>query len=367
MEEDILYVWLSLIDGIGPVIASELLRKFKNIKLIYQATYEEIIEVKGIGSKLANNIINSKSLINAEKIYNYCVKENIYILKKYKENYPVQLNNYRNSPIVLYAKGILKDTSNCIAIVGSRRCTEYGKDVTIELCAELSKNNITIISGLAKGIDGYAHTVAIKNNSYTVAVIATGIDTCYPKEHIQLMQAILKKGLVLSQFPPKTKNVKQNFVKRNELVAMLSQKIVVIQAGKESGALYTAKCGIQYNKEVFAVPNNIYDKFSLGTNELLFQGAQIYLNPKMIIPNILINDESSSIMDSSKMTEEEKNIYKIVKSNPSTLDQIKTNIYLINLEELLLEMELKGYIKQTRGIFFITRESDSCIKLPGGS
>ncbi|MVX67500.1 DNA-protecting protein DprA, partial [Clostridium chromiireducens] len=115
---------------------------------------------------------------------------------------PSQLNYYINSPIVLYAKGIIKESSNSVAIVGSRRCTEYGKKVTIELATELSKSNIPIISGLAKGIDGYSHTVAIINNSYTIGVIGTGINICYPKEHIKLMESIFEKGLVISQFPP---------------------------------------------------------------------------------------------------------------------------------------------------------------------
>lgn len=303
MNEEILYIWLSLIDGIGPVLGSELLSKFKDVKSIYEATYKDILEVKGIGDKLARNIVNSKNLMHAGKIYDYCIKEEINILKKYKENYPSQLNYYINSPIVLYAKGIIKESSNSVAIVGSRRCTEYGKKVTIELATELSKSNIPIISGLAKGIDGYSHTVAIKNNSYTIGVIGTGINICYPKEHIKLMESIFEKGLVLSEFPPGTKNIKQNFIKRNELVAMLAKKIVVVQAGKDSGALYTAKCGLKYNKEVFAVPNTIYDNFSIGTNELIFQGAKIYLSPKMIISGNSVNEINYDTVELYKMNE----------------------------------------------------------------
>lgn len=356
MNEEILYIWLSLIDGIGPVIGSELIEKFKSVKNIYEATYKDILEVKGIGDKLARNIMNSKNLIHAEKIYENCIKDGIYILKKYRENYPTQLNFYKNSPIVLYAKGILKESSNSVAIVGSRRCTEYGKKVTIELATELSKNNIPIISGLAKGIDGYSHTIAIKNNSYTIGVIGTGINICYPKEHIKLMEAILEKGLILSQFAPGTKSVKQNFIKRNELIAMLSKKIVVTQAGKNSGALYTAKYGMKYNKEVFAVPNTIYDSLSLGTNELIFQGAKIYLSPKMIILGNSVNTINYNTVELYKMNEEEIEIYNLIKSSPLTLDQIEMNlgISLISIQELLLEMEFKGYIKQKRGIYMLS-------------
>lgn len=355
MNEDILYIWLSLIDGIGSVLGSELLNKFKDVKSIYEATYKDILEVKGIGDKLARNITNSKNLMYAGKIYDYCIKEDIYILKKYKENYPTQLNCYKNSPIVLYAKGILKESSNSVAIVGSRRCTEYGKKVTIELATELSKNNIPIISGLAKGIDGYSHTVAIKNDSYTIGVIGTGINMCYPKEHIKLMETIFEKGLVLSQFAPGTKNVKQNFIKRNELIAMLANKIVVIQAGKDSGALYTAKCGMKYNKEVFAVPNTIYDSFSVGTNELIFQGVKIYLNPKMISLNNSVTNTKYNGIELCKMNEKEKEIYDLIKACPLTLEQIKINldISMTEIQELLFKMEIKGYIKQKRGMYML--------------
>lgn len=299
--------------------------------------------------------MNSKNLMHAEKIYDYCIKDDIHILKKYKENYPIQLNCYKNSPVVLYAKGILKESSNSVAIVGSRRCTEYGKKVTIELATELSKNNIPVISGLAKGIDGYSHTVAIKNDSYTIGVIGTGINICYPKEHIKLMETIFEKGLVLSQFAPGTKNVKQNFVKRNELIAMLAKKIVVIQAGKDSGALYTAKCGMKYNKEVFAVPNTIYNSFSLGTNELIFQGVKIYLNPKMISLNNSVANTNYNEIELCKMNEKEKEIYILIKTCPLTLEQIKINldISIMKIQELLLEMEIKGYIKQKRGIYML--------------
>jgi DNA protecting protein DprA len=356
MNEEILYIWLSLIDGIGPVLGSELLGKFKDVKSIYEATYKDILEVKGIGDKLARNIVNSKNLMHAGKIYDYCIKEEINILKKYKENYPTQLNYYINSPIVLYAKGILKESSDSVAIVGSRRCTEYGKKVTIELATELSKTNIPIISGLAKGIDGYSHTVAIKNNSYTIGVIGTGINICYPKEHIKLMESIFEKGLVISQFPPGTKNIKQNFIKRNELIAMLAKKIVVIQAGKDSGALYTAKCGMKYNKEVFAVPNNIYDNFSLGTNELIFQGAKVYISSKMITSSSAINEVKYNTIELCKMNEDEIKICNLIKSVPLTLDQLKINlnISLMDIQEILLEMELKGYIEQKRGIYMLS-------------
>ncbi|MDR5588237.1 DNA-processing protein DprA [Clostridium sp. 5N-1] len=353
MNEEILYIWLSLIDGVGGVIGSKLLKKFNNVQSIYEAKHEQLLEIDGIGNKLAKKIINSRDLTYCQKIYDYCIENDIYILRKYKEKYPSQLNKYMNSPIVLYTKGIIKEFSKSVAIVGSRRCSEYGKKVTIELSKELSKNNIPIISGLAKGIDGYSHTVALKNNLYTVAVIGTGLDRCYPKEHMKLMEAICEQGLVISQFPPGSKNAKQNFIRRNEIIAMLCEKIVVTEAGKNSGALYTARCAMKYNKEVFAVPNNIYEGFSVGTNQLIFEGAKIYLNSKMIVFNNFAVEDDNHKLASFKMSEEEEKIYNLVKVSPATLDEIKVILgrLINNIEEVLLKMELKGYIIQKRGLF----------------
>ncbi|KAI3349242.1 DNA-protecting protein DprA [Clostridium botulinum] len=353
MNEEILYIWLSSIDGVGSVIGSKLLKNFKDIRKIYVATYCELLEIDGVGNKLAKKIIDSKDLNYSKKIYSYCIENDIYILKKYKEKYPSQLNKYMNSPIVLYAKGIIKEFSKSVAIVGARRCSEYGKKVTIELSKELSKINIPIISGLAKGIDGYSHTVALKNNSYTIAVIGTGLDRCYPKEHVKLMEGICEQGLVLSQFPPQSKNAKQNFIRRNEIIAMLCEKIVVIEAGKNSGALYTARCGMKYNKEVFAVPNNIYESFSIGTNQLISEGAKIYINPKYINYNTSSRKDDNYKLESLKMSEEELKIYNLVKVSPSTLDEIKVILCRVinNIEEVLFQMELKGYIIQKRGLF----------------
>ena len=350
MNEDILYIWLSFIHGVGSVIGSKLINEFKEIISLYNASYEELIAVDGVGKKIANTIINSRDLSYAQKIYNYCVDEKIHILKKYNKDYPFQLNKYNESPIVLYAKGILKDSSPSIAMIGSRRCNEYGKKATIDIATEISKNNIPIVSGLAKGIDGYSHTIALKNNCYTIAVIGTGIDICYPKEHISLMNEICNNGLVISQFPPGISNVRQNFIKRNELIAMLSEKIIVVQAGKNSGALYTSEVGMKYKKEVFAVPNSIYDSFSVGTNSLISKGAKPYINIRSIIENAKLDNRNNK---SSNMNNEKNKLYNIVKNTPCTLDIIKRRLNMDDneLEELLLEMEIEGQIKQVGGVF----------------
>lgn len=226
----------------------------------------------------------------------------------------------------------------------------------MDISEKLSKNNITIVSGLAKGIDGYAHTGAVKNGGYTIAVIGTGIDICYPQEHKVLQDEIIKNGLIVSQFPPGTQNIKQNFIRRNETVAMLCDKIVVVQATERSGAIYTAQYGMKYGKEVFAVPNTIYDNFSVGSNKLLLDGAKVYINHNSIIDNLEIENDiiEAKEQDSNiDMNITQQKVYEIIKKQSSSIDRIKSLMKgeSENIEEVILELELQGKVRQVAGLF----------------
>lgn len=352
MDIKILYIWLSKISGIGTVLASKLIEFFKRIDFVYEANYADLIKVEGIGPKLAKTIVESKDLQKCNDIYYMCKQNGIQIITKECGNYPKQLNNFKNAPIVLYVRGNLKDFDNAVCIVGSRRCTEYGKNITVELSKALSFENIPIISGMAKGIDGYSHTVALHNNNYTIAVLGTGVDICYPREHLTLMNEIIKNGVVISQFEPGTSNIKSNFIKRNELMAMLSNKIVVVEATKDSGSLYTAYYGIKYGKEVYSVPGNINSKSSEGTNTLINEGVKPYLSINTVIKEK--NSEYKNEIDSEKVISSiEREVLNVITKNGVAIDKIKMMLSLkdYNLEEVLLDMEVKGQIKQVGGLF----------------
>ena len=346
MDKDILYIWLNKIKGIGPILANNLLNYFGNIEEVYISTVDELLKVEGIGEKLAKGIMESKKLDSSKMIFENCIKSNIQIITKYSDDYPSVLLSQPKAPLILYVKGILKEFDESVAIVGARRCNEYGKRVTVELAESLSANKIPIISGMAKGIDSYAHTVALNNDNYTIAVLGTGVDKCYPSEHINLMNKIIEKGAVISQFEPGTSNVKENFLKRNELIAMLSNKIVVVQASKDSGSLYTAKCGMKFNKEVYAVPSIIYDKFSEGSNMLINNGAKVYLSTESIVNKVTIVTNSVNISDI------ETKVINIVKNKPISIDIVIRMLGLTpqRVEELITEMELKGVIIQVGGL-----------------
>lgn len=349
-EELLYYIWLNKIRGIGSILANNLIEYFRDIREVYHADMSELLEVNGIGEKLAQIIFNNKDLDASKRIIETCNNSNIKIISKNSLNYPKQLKEQPKAPLLLYVRGNLKEFKGAIAIVGSRRYNEYGKNVTVDLAKELSLKKIPIVSGMAKGIDSYAHTIAINNNNYTIAVLGTGIDRCYPKEHISLMNKIIETGVVISQFELGTNNIKENFLKRNELIAMLSDKIVIVQASKDSGALYTAEYGMKYNKEVYAVPGNIYDKCNEGTNFLISKGANIYLSSN----NISSEYDLIKRKDKQKSYNEfEEEILRLLNKRPMSLDEIKFVVELSSekIEELLFEMEIREYIKQSGGVF----------------
>ena len=171
--------------------------------------------------------------------------------------------------------------------MGARRCTEYGKKVTQEAAAFLAKQDIPVISGMAKGIDGYAHTACLKEGGYTLAFLGNGVDICYPKEHQGLMEAIIEKGAVVSQYPPGTPARRANFPMRNYLISAWAHKILVVEASLYSGSLITAQWGMENNRTVLAVPSGIYHSEGKGTNRLIKNGAQIYIEPYQLALDLL--------------------------------------------------------------------------------
>lgn len=351
--ENLLYIlWLHLLPGIGPYLIKNLLTTFGNATTIYHAPIDALITVPGIGIKLAHTITTSKQTSQANTLLEYCLSEEIQLISCHHPLYPSRLLEHPKSPTLLYVKGNLSllNTQPSAAIVGARRCSSYGKEATTELSAYLTSQSISILSGMAKGTDSYAHTTAIKNNGYTLAVVGTGLDRCYPSEHLSLMERIIETGAVISQFPPFTTVHKQNFIRRNELIAMLSDQVYVMQATKNSGALYTAQCATTFNKQVYSLPGSIYDSLSEGSNQLIATGASIYL-PSQLKPTA--DSKESSTHYSSPQAQA---LCTLITHVPLTFDEIATqlNIDLSSLHELIFQLEIEGKIHQTGGLIHLT-------------
>lgn len=225
---------------------------------------------------------------NLEKYTKYMEKNKIEIINYKDSRYPTKLKYITNKPIVLYMKGDISNLNNeSVAIVGSRNCTLYGKKNASFFSYELAKRNVNIVSGLAKGIDAVAHFNTIKAKGKTIAVIGNGMDNIYPKENLKLAEKILENnGLIISEYIIGTKPEKQNFPKRNRIISGISDAVIVVEASEKSGALITANYGIEQGKEVWAIPGNINSYTSIGTNNLIKDGANVLTNIRDIVRDI---------------------------------------------------------------------------------
>ena len=276
LENKRYWIWLSLIKNLGSKRKLKLLELYKNPEGIYKLTKEELININGIGEAIANDIIISKN----EKILNYHIKymkeNNIKIININEREYPQALKKIYDPPISLYVKGNIEKLNNKnIGIVGCRECTIYGKKSAEYFAYNLSKQNINIVSGLAKGIDSYAHLGSL-NTGNTIAVLGNGLDMIYPKENLELANEIIKRGgTIISEYPCGTKPDKMKFPARNRIISGISSGIIVIEAKEKSGTLITVDFALEQGKDVFVVPGNINSINSVGTNDLIKQGARL--------------------------------------------------------------------------------------------
>ncbi|KYD09112.1 hypothetical protein B4102_2639 [Heyndrickxia sporothermodurans] len=274
---EIFWIWLSLLKNVGPITQKKLINHFQTPKRIYDATEEELRNIKGIRKTAISAIINSKSLNESELIINRMQQNDIKLLTIHDRFYPILAKECKESPVILYYKGNFKKYETAIAVIGSRRCTTYGRNVAEELGEKLAYLNIPIVSGFAKGIDSYVHAACVKEGGYPIIFLGGGVDVCYPKEQRRLYDKILESGIILSQYPPGTLPKPKHFMQRNALISAWSTEVIIVEAGKNSGALWTAQFARNHGRRILAVPNQLYVKEGVGTNQLLEQGAIPFL------------------------------------------------------------------------------------------
>ena len=277
IEEKTYKVWLSLIKNLGIKRYTSLIQKFKFNKAIWNASKKELLKVEGIGKQLSEIISNKDLKQYVEKHIKYMEKNYIDIISIQDKEYPKLLKEIYDPPVFLYIRGnkhILNNES--IAIIGCREASKYGLSVANEFAYNLSKHNINIISGLARGIDSEAHLGAVRANQKTIAVLGNGLDTIYPKENIKLVQNILNSGgAIISEYPLGTQPKKENFPARNRIISGMSKGVLVVEAREKSGTLITVDFALEQGRDVFVIPGNINSINSVGTNDLIKQGAKL--------------------------------------------------------------------------------------------
>jgi len=273
--------------------------------------------------------------------------------------YPDKLRHIYDPPVILYYKGnFLPKSKKALAIIGARNCSSYGREVAMYLAGAFAKEGIIIISGLARGIDSYAHMGALSAGGYTYAVMGSGIDVCYPAENIELYMDIQGQGGIISEYGPQVKPLPYHFPMRNRIISALSDGILVVEAGEKSGSLITVDMGLDQGKNIYAVPGRITDKLSAGCNKLIKMGAKVVTSPSDVLEDFFeyySADESGQYKLKGILNEEEKAVYELLDMTPKHIEEIceLSKIPLDKLMEHLLSLELKDLIRQGPKNFYI--------------
>ncbi|MFN2158969.1 MAG: DNA-processing protein DprA [Anaerolineales bacterium] len=351
------WVGFNLVKGIGPVRLRGLVDFFGDVESSWNASLSDL-ERSGLGLKEINALQEIRSSDLLERTWDYIQSKNITVLTWEDEKYPRLLREIDHPPPVLYLRGEIRvEDDPSVSVVGTRRMTEYGKQVTTELSQTLAHNGITIVSGLARGVDAVAHRVALESNGRTIAVFGCGIDRVYPPEHRSLAEEIAGHGALVSDYPPGTKPEASNFPARNRIISGLSRVVVVIEAGSRSGALITANFAAEQGRDVFAVPGFIYSPASTGTNNLIQQGAFPMLGPQDVLEilNLDMIDQHRSARQELPADATEAELLRLLGREPLHVDEIssKINMPIENVTASLAVMELKGMIRQVGSMHYV--------------
>lgn len=291
MNEKEVWIWLSRIEGLNSVKLKALLDKYKRPSVIEKLDKLQLLSVKGFDEKIANEILNSKYKQGLEQYVDYMSKHNIELINIMDKQYPAALKRIYDAPSIIYVKGNKEILNSfCIAIVGSRLCSKYGEKVVKNISSELAKYGIVIVSGLAKGIDSSSHIGCIQSHGKTIAVLGNSLDIIYPPENKYLADKILTTGgAIISEYVIGSKINKMNFPARNRIISGISKGVVVAEARQRSGALITVDFALEQGREVFAIPGNIDNYNSKGTNKLIQDGAKLVTSAKDILEEFNIN------------------------------------------------------------------------------
>lgn len=357
--EDWKKFWVAFnhVKGIGPARMRALLDKFGDAQSAWQASKRELEET-GLHPKIIDNLWLVKQSEIIDQIWEKLEKSEIHLLTWDDDLYPRSLREIDQSPPVLYLRGQLSSLDfPIIAIVGTRRITQYGRQVAKELAAELAQRGITVVSGLARGVDAAAHQAAMDAGGSTLAVLGSGIDQIYPPEHRKMAERMTENGAVISDYPPGTLPEAGNFPPRNRIISGLSRAVVIVEAGEKSGALITAAYAAEQGKEVFAVPAGIYAPQSRGCNKLIQQGAHIYLNTQEIFDLLDLTkvDGFKSARSVLPADATEAQLYSLLGREPLHVDELRliSGLPVEVVSSSLTMMELKGMVRQVGSMRYI--------------
>lgn len=360
-----LWHWYNGLKGLSFFEKEELLARFCGIEELYYAKEQDLLALdfckKAAADKAVLAVLDQKQREKSRRSFQELKKEGMHIAGRGTAEYPKKLKQIPAPPFAIYFYGSLpQEEAPAVAVVGARQCSVYGEEIAAHFARQLSKAGIQIISGMARGIDSSAQRAAISEEGRAYAVLGSGADVCYPKEQKLLYEELKERGGVLSEELPGTQPFSWNFPKRNRIISALADGVLLVEARENSGSLITAEHALEQGKEVYAIPGRIYDSLSAGTNRLIQEGAKMVCGPE----DILLSFSSQKTMVSGKrekkenifLETKEKIVYASLSLQPKHIGQIAedTGIPLSELAYLLLELEIRHYIKQTAKNYYIS-------------
>ena len=368
------YLKLARAEGVGAITFKRLLKAFGSIDAIMGASATALANVKGIGSITAEKIARSRDSYDAEQELALAVKSGVWLVHYLDKRYPAPLRQLASSPAILYVRGTLTKSDNlAVAIVGSRQCSIYGTEQAGRFAYGLASSSITIVSGMARGIDTAAHRGAISAGGRTIAVLGCGLSHIYPPENQQLHDKIIENGAVISELAMGIEPKSENFPARNRIIAALSMATIVAEAGYGSGAMITAKYALEIDREVMAIPGRIDSPSARGPNSLIKQGAKLIEGIEDVIDELgsigcgiksvvvqaataAAEKKEAPLFDADKISlnPNERSVYNAISKTETHTDQIIQDSELPPAAVLasLMALRLKGLIKQLPGNFF---------------
>lgn len=361
LDEDLKFaIGLTLIEGVGPVTAKKLIAYCGSAEAVFSEKKNKLVKIPDIGEYTARNVVKSDVLDRAEKELIFIKKNKISTHFYLQDSYPQRLKYCEDGPLVLFSLGKMNMNENkMISIVGTRKPTEYGKSFCEKLVNELEEHHVTVVSGLAYGIDICAHRSCVQNNLPTIGVLAHGLDQIYPSVHRSTAKKMLENGGLLTEFLSKTNPDKENFPKRNRIVAGMTDATLVIETTRKGGSVITANLANDYNRDVYALPGRSGDEFSSGCNFLIKSNRAALFESAEDIVKMMgweKKDEKKKKQIQQKLfmelDENEKRIVDHLKSNgDSQLDVIalQTESPVSKISSLLLTLEFKGIVRSMPG------------------
>jgi DNA processing protein len=364
-NDSALFYWLALerVPRVGPLTMERLLEAFGSPRAALEASAEEIKRSAGINEKTARAIAGfTPPVEDIAQDMELLEDLGVRVLTRWDDDYPPNLLEIYDPPALLFVRGdFTAEDRSAVAMVGARNPSRYGLEMAETISRDLARSGITIVSGLARGIDAACHSAALKEGGRTIGVLGCGIDVAYPRENKALIEEVARMGAVITEFRPGTSPLATNFYRRNRIVSGLSRGVVVVEAGRKSGSLITARHGLDQNRDVLAVPGNVMNIRSQGPHLLIKEGAALIESAEDVMANVFSSTETATqttifdVKDApGDLTEDALAVLEGIDLDPAPIDALCRSLEMDagRLSGILLELELRGLIRQHPGKMF---------------